>query len=150
ESLSQEKRPCHQPLFAELSGDEDAPLDLPPMPLEQQVRADYATAGLSLRAHPISFHRRQLDALGIVSAAQLARLAHGRFVRVAGIVLLRQRPSTAKGITFVTLEDETGTINLVVKQPIWQRYYELARTRPAWLAHGRLDRNDLLIHVVVL
>jgi error-prone DNA polymerase len=64
-------------------------------------------------------------------------------------VLIRQRPSTAKGITFVTLEDETGVANLVVKQNIWERYYEIARRASAWIAHGKLERKDSVIHVVV-
>ncbi len=64
-------------------------------------------------------------------------------------MILRQRPSTAKGITFVTLEDETGTANLVVRQEIWQRYYRVARTCPAWIAHGKLEKKSGVIHVVV-
>jgi error-prone DNA polymerase len=63
-------------------------------------------------------------------------LANEAAVRVAGLVLLRQRPGTAKGITFVTLEDETGTVNLVVHQRTWDRYYRVARGAPAWIAHG--------------
>ncbi|MFN6208411.1 MAG: OB-fold nucleic acid binding domain-containing protein [Planctomycetota bacterium] len=65
------------------------------------------------------------------------------------MVILRQRPATAKGITFVTLEDETGTANLVVKPDIWQRYYQICRTSSAWLAHGKLERRSGVIHVVV-
>ena len=65
------------------------------------------------------------------------------------MVLLRQRPSTAKGITFVTLEDETGTANLVIHQRTWDRFYEVARRSPAWLAHGRLEVAQSVIHVVV-
>jgi error-prone DNA polymerase len=68
---------------------------------------------------------------------------------VAGLVILRQRPSTAKGITFVTLEDETGVVNLVVRQAVWDRYYKIARCSPAWIAHGKLERKDAIIHVVV-
>ena len=63
--------------------------------------------------------------------------------------LLRQRPSTAKGITFVTLEDETGTANLVIHQTTWDRYYDITRCSPAWIAHGRLESKDSVIHVVV-
>jgi error-prone DNA polymerase len=70
-------------------------------------------------------------------------------VKVAGLVILRQRPSTAKGITFVTIEDETGVANLVVKQPVWERYYTAARTSPAWIVHGILQKRDSVIHVVV-
>ena len=70
-------------------------------------------------------------------------------VRVAGLVILRQRPSTAKGITFVTLEDETGIANLVLHTHIWQRYYQIARRSQAWIVHGRLECKNSVIHVVV-
>jgi error-prone DNA polymerase len=127
---------------------------LPDMPLYEEVVADYRTAGLSLRAHPISFYRNQLDALGITPAHQLVNLANDTPVRVAGLVLLRQRPGTAKGITFVTLEDETGTINLVVHQHTWDKFYRIARRAPAWIAHGRIQTTGKeaatpIIHVVV-
>ena len=64
-------------------------------------------------------------------------------------ILLRQRPSTAKGITFVTLEDETGVANLVVKQHVWERFYQIAKTASAWIATGKLERKESVIHVVV-
>jgi error-prone DNA polymerase len=119
------------------------------MESEEEVVADYRSVGLSLKAHPISFRRDELNQLRVTPASELASTRDGRHVRVAGLVILRQRPSTAKGITFVTLEDETGTINLVVKQHIWERYYQVARRSPAWLAHGKLERKHTVIHVVV-
>ena len=115
----------------------------------EEVVADYRTAGLSLRAHPISFYRRQLDRLGIMPARKLVELTNDAPVCVAGLVLLRQRPSTAKGITFVTLEDETGTINLVVHQRTWDRFYRIARRAPAWIAHGCLENREGVVHLVV-
>jgi error-prone DNA polymerase len=128
-------------------------LNLPQMPLYEQVIADYRTAGLSLRAHPISFYRDELNRLGIMPAHQLVQLKNDAPVRVAGLVLLRQRPGTAKGITFVTLEDETGTVNLVVHQHMWDRYYRIARRAPAWIAHGHIQTTTEsfapVIHVVV-
>jgi error-prone DNA polymerase len=138
-----------QPLFASLAAEDEPPALLPLMPAEQQVLSDYNTVGLTLREHPLSFHRSDLDALQVSPARQLARLRHGRLVRVAGLVLMRQRPGTAKGITFVTLEDETGTSNLIVHQKIWQRFYQAARTATALLAHGRLQREGEVIHVLV-
>ncbi|MEX0611894.1 MAG: hypothetical protein WD229_07220, partial [Pirellulales bacterium] len=129
------------------------PLALPTMQLNEQVVADYRTAGLSLKAHPISFYREQLNCLGITPARRLVELANDAPVHVAGIVLLRQRPGTAKGITFVTLEDETGTVNLVVHQHTWDRYYRIARRAPAWIAHGHIQTAPQsavpIIHVVV-
>jgi error-prone DNA polymerase len=108
ESLGQDLGPPNAPLFAGLDDDEP-PADLPPLAPVEQVIADYHTTGLSLKGHPMMFCRADLDQLRVVPAEQLAKLPHGQRVLVAGIVLVRQRPSTAKGITFVTLEDETGT-----------------------------------------
>jgi len=148
ESLGQERKRVATPLLDQL--DDDEPLvDLPTLDLQEQVYADYKTSGLSLRAHPVGFHREALSELGAKTARQLDECKNNSLVRVAGIVLLRQRPSTAKGITFVTLEDETGVSNLVVKQSVWERYYQVARTASAWLAHGKLERKDSVIHVVV-
>jgi error-prone DNA polymerase len=149
QAFAQEKKPRSLPLFDSIDVQESSPAALPAMPPYEEVVADYRSAGLSLRAHPISFYRRQLGRLGITPAAQLADLAHGVPVRVAGLVLLRQRPGTAKGITFVTLEDETGTVNLVVHQRTWDRYYRVARRAPAWIAHGRVQSAESVIHVVV-
>jgi error-prone DNA polymerase len=97
----------------------------------------------------MSFHRESLNELHATTCAGLAEKENNRHLRVAGLVILRQRPSTAKGITFVTLEDETGTANLVVKQKIWERYYKIARRAPAWIAHGKLEKKSGVIHVVV-
>jgi error-prone DNA polymerase len=176
-ALGQEKKRRDMPLFAPtpITGSEPAaqardlditlacaagfnpnvknPTSLPAMPLYEQVVADYRTAGLSLRAHPISFYREQLNRLAITPARQLVELKNDAPVRVAGLVLLRQRPGTAKGITFVTLEDETGTVNLVVHQHMWDRYYAIARSAPAWIAHGHIQTTTEsfapVIHVVV-
>ena len=76
-------------------------------------------------------------------------MENNRHLRVAGLVILRQRPSTANGITFVTMEDETGTANLVVKQQVWERYYQVARQSQAWIAHGKLEKKNGVIHLVV-
>src|SRR5206468_1443381 len=99
--------------------------DVPPLPELSplaEVAADYRTVGLSLRAHPVGFVRPLLETLRAVPASRLADLPHGRRVKVAGLVLLRQRPGSAKGITFVTLEDETGHVNLVIRPDVWERY----------------------------
>ncbi len=149
QALGQEKKPQHQPLFGDLSADDDQDALLPALAQHEEVFADYRTVGLSLRAHPISFYRQKLSELKVSTAEQLESKPNDRQLRVAGLVILRQRPATAKGITFVTLEDETGTINLVVKPQIWDRYYQIVRTRPAWIAHGKLERRSGVIHVIV-
>ena len=115
----------------------------------QEVVADYQTSGLSLRGHPLSFLRAELDKQNIVRSKDLLILESDRKYRVAGLVLLRQRPSTAKGITFMTLEDETGTTNLVVHVNIWEKFRLVARGASAILARGLLQRQDAIVHLVV-
>jgi error-prone DNA polymerase len=136
------------PLLSQMA-DEEPPAPLPPMPLVEQVFADYRTSGMSLKAHPIGFFREHLDRLRVTPAGRLEHTRDGRHLRVAGLVLLRQRPGTAKGITFVTLEDETGLVNLVIRPNIWERYYKIARTSPAWIAHGVLENRESVVHLVV-
>ena len=113
--------------------------------------ADYATTGLSLRPHPVSFARGVLDRWGIVPAAALrdeARFPNGSRAKVAGLVLVRQRPGTASGVVFVTLEDETGVANLI----LWSAVYELNRraARHATLlqADGVVHRQGQVVHVI--
>jgi error-prone DNA polymerase len=135
-------------LFAPFDAEVATP-PLPPMAPYDEVRADYHTAGLTLRQHPISFLRPHLEKLKVTSAEQLQTAKNGRFLRVAGIVLMRQRPSTAKGITFVTLEDETGIVNLIVRPEVWARHHRVAQTAVAMIAHGRLQHEHDVIHVLV-
>ena len=149
EALAHPRTPEHRPLLEDLVPDEEPALGLPPLSPEEEVLADYQTSGLSLKSHPLAFHRQQLDSLHVVPAEKLRWLQNGRRVRVAGLVLLRQRPSTAKGITFVTLEDETGTCNLLVHQRTWERFYTVARRASAWLAQGRIETKDSVVHVIV-
>lgn len=149
QALGQERKPLDQPLFSGGDLADDADAGLPPLDPREEVFADYHTTGLSLKAHPLSFYREGLNRLKVAAARDLESRPDNRQVRVAGLVILRQRPSTAKGITFVTLEDETGTINLVIKPPIWERHYQIVRTCPAWLAHGKLERRSGVTHVIV-
>ena len=149
QALAQEQQPLEQPLFDSLEMKDDDHSLLPMLSDEEQVFSDYRTVGLSLRAHPISFYREHLNQLHVVAANDLEFQPNDSYTSTAGLVILRQRPSTAKGITFVTLEDETGTSNLVVKQHIWQRYYQIARSAAAWIAHGKLEKKSGVIHLVV-
>jgi error-prone DNA polymerase len=116
--------------------------------LFDDVSADYARVGLSLKAHPVSLVRKQLRARRALSATDIAQRPHDARVRVAGLVTVRQRPGTASGVTFVTLEDETGTVNLVV----WQRVAEAQRRvllESRLLAvDGRVQRANGVQHVV--
>ena len=126
---------------------------LPTIAPTRTVAHDYATVGLSLKAHPMSFVRDALDQKRVTVARDLydeARCPGGRIVRVAGLVLVRQRPGTANGIVFVTLEDETGIANLILRPAIYQRYRKAARHGVAVLCKGRIERRGMVVHVLAL
>jgi len=148
-ALSVSAKPRQRTLFDDLDPDDEPVVALPTMVPEEEVHSDYRTTGLSLRSHPLAFHRQRLEPLGIVPAEQLAQFPNDTPVKVAGVVLMRQRPSTAKGITFVTIEDETGTANLVVHAKTWERFRKITRHSQAWIVHGRVECKDTVIHVVV-
>jgi error-prone DNA polymerase len=97
----------------------------------------------------LAFHRQELASLGVIPAGDLPRTANGGRVKVAGLVLLRQRPGTANGVTFVTLEDETGTANLIVRSNTWERFRSIARHSNAWIVDGQLQTKDAVTHVLV-
>jgi error-prone DNA polymerase len=138
----------HSPLLDNVVADA-TPKTLPTMSPQREVTADYESHGLTLRQHPMAFLRAEVEKLKAVTAVQLRELRAGRHVKIAGLVLLRQRPSTASGITFVTLEDETGFANLVVRPDIWERHHRVARTASALLIHGTLQKENEVIHVMV-
>src|SRR6185436_21058601 len=117
----------------------DAPA-LPGMSEVELAAADLWATGLSPDRHPVQYARPHLDALGAVPVAELQRIAHGTRVLVGGVVTHRQRPSTAQGTTFLNLEDETGHVNVVCSRGCWARYRQVARSAPALLVRGRLER----------
>ena len=135
------------PLFDRV--EEESPAPLPRMSPQQEVIADYQSGGFSLRDHPLRFLRDRLQTQQVVTAAELATLEPDRRYRVAGLVLLRQRPSTAKGITFMTLEDETGTANLIVHPSTWERFHRVARRSGVLIARGMLQRQHEIVHLLV-
>jgi len=137
------------PLFDKQEAPDEPEPGLPQPSEAEAVLADYRAMGLSLRAHPLSFLRTELDKRGVVPAVELATAPRGEPVRVAGLVLVRQRPSTAKGVTFVTLEDETGVANLIIRPAVWRRCRRAALRAVLLLAHGRLQREQDVIHVLV-
>jgi error-prone DNA polymerase len=134
------------------------PLELPVAPeLErlsgwQSMIADYATTGLTTGPHALGLLRDRLRAEGMVTSAGLGELPHRVRVTVAGIVVARQRPGTAKGVVFMLLEDEAGTINLVVPPAVYERDRAIVRSEPLVVAEGRLERHPMgggQINVVV-
>ena len=102
--------------------------------------ADYATTGLTVDRHPLRLLREGLSARGIVSSADLDDLPHDAHVRVGGIVVARQRPGTAKGVVFLLLEDETGTVNVIVPPKVYARDRLTVRTEPLVVVEGALER----------
>jgi error-prone DNA polymerase len=102
--------------------------------------ADYATTGLTVDRHPLRLLREGLSARGIASSADLGDLPHGGHVRVGGIVVARQRPGTAKGVVFLLLEDETGTVNVIIPPKIYARDRLTVRTEPLVVVEGVLER----------
>ena len=126
---------------------EEASPNLPRMSLKETVYADYERLGLSLHAHPISLIREELKPLKLKTAKALRNSRHGQWMKVGGIVLIRQRPSTAKGIVFCTLEDETGTANLVIRPQIYQKYRLAAHGAVALVAEGRIERQGDVVHL---
>jgi error-prone DNA polymerase len=125
-------------------------VELPLMSKGEHVAQDYATVGLSLKAHPVSFVRCQLDMLNIKSCHALNNEAtNGQFVKVAGLVLVRQRPGTAGGVCFITIEDETGYSNLVVFEKLFETYRKEILHSRLLMVEGRLQREGNVVHVIV-
>ena len=136
------------PLFAQDEGEEPA-APLPAMPVCEQVVADYQTLRLSLKAHPMRFLRASLRAQGYVTTGDLAGLRNGAQVRLAGLVLIRQRPGSAKGVCFITLEDEAGSANLVLWPTVFEAFRKPAMTARVLAVSGQVQRAEGVTHVVV-
>jgi error-prone DNA polymerase len=123
-------------------------VELPFMSPAQHVAEDYRTTSLSLKAHPVGFFRRELDAAGAIPAAGLKAQRDRRRLCVGGLVLVRQRPGTAKGVVFLTLEDETGVANIVVWRDAFEANRRLVMGAAFLLVHGQLQREGEVIHLV--
>jgi error-prone DNA polymerase len=138
------------PLFAESgeSGPEPA-VTLPPMAPGEAVSQDYASLRLSLKAHPLALLRDELTREGAIPAARLGALAPGTPVTIAGLAITRQRPGTASGVIFITLEDESGIANLIVWPKLFERYRRETLGARLLLVTGELQREGIVIHVIV-
>ncbi len=145
------------PLFAAASryegamvaeADEPA-IALHPMPAGREVVADYASTGLTLRRHPVAFLREDLTRRRMVRCAEAMGARDRRWLELAGIILVRQRPGSAKGVMFITLEDETGIANLVVWQKVFERFRREILSSGMIAARGRIQREGEVVHLVV-
>jgi error-prone DNA polymerase len=124
------------------------PPELEPLGEWGKLIADYRSTGIALGKHPLELLRPGLDP-SIARSTDLARVEDGATVEVAGMVVARQRPETAKGIVFLLLEDERGTVNLIVPPPVYDRHRALVRTAPLLRARGRLERREGTTNVLV-
>jgi error-prone DNA polymerase len=139
------------PLFNHTAANEigaEPELTLPVMPLPEHVVNDYRTLRLSLKAHPMSFLRARILSEGILSCADLKRSCDGTRASVAGVVLVRQRPGSAAGVVFMTIEDETGVANSVIWPKVLERARKVVMGARLVVVHGRIQRHEDIIHVV--
>jgi error-prone DNA polymerase len=142
------------PLFAYAEerdeGIEDTPAELPAMPLAEHVISDYQTVRLSLKAHPMHFLRAHYAEQKFITAARLGSLKDGRKLSIAGVVLIRQRPGTSKGVVFITIEDETGIANLVIWPDLFEKQRKIVMGARLMAVHGfvQKDPDSNVIHVV--
>jgi error-prone DNA polymerase len=139
------------PLFDHAAASEagaEPQVALPVMPLSEHVVNDYRTLRLSLKAHPMSFLRAQIMREGFLSCADLKRTRDGSRVSVAGVVLVRQRPGSAAGVVFMTIEDETGVANSVIWPKVLERMRKVVMGARLVVVHGRIQRHEDIIHIV--
>ncbi|WP_432200572.1 error-prone DNA polymerase [Erythrobacter sp. W53] len=140
------------PLFAHAEArDEGAEVkrtQLPMMPMSEEVVTDYQTTRLSLKAHPLSFLRASLAERGFVRACDLRERKYRSMVQVSGVVLIRQRPGSAKGVCFITLEDETGVVNVVVWPDLKEKQRRVVMGSRLMEVRGRVEYDDEVIHVI--
>ncbi|MCK6549206.1 error-prone DNA polymerase [Myxococcota bacterium] len=139
------------PLFEriELPDAPDIAERIPKMSEIEEMRADYGTTGMTVASHPMALVRELMRAQKIMGYDEVQVAPHGRRVRVGGMVVTRQRPGTASGVVFITLEDESGHVNLVVFSHVYERYRDLARDGIMLIAEGKLERTGKVINIVV-
>jgi error-prone DNA polymerase len=138
------------PLFRQRSAwlqNDSEILPLHPMNTEERLVADYAGTGLTLDRHPMHYRRSELHRLGIRSAEELRNCRDGEFVRTAGCVIARQRPGTAKGFIFISMEDETGIANIIVAPDLYERDRPVLTRSKFLVVDGSLQIQDSVMHV---
>lgn len=128
---------------------QETQISLPLMTESEHVVQDYATMGLSIKAHPVSFLRNKLDLLHVLSTDKLSQIKNGASVKVCGLITVRQRPGTAKGVLFVTIEDETGFANLVLWSKVFEKYRREILQAKLLMVEGLVQVEGSVIHVVV-
>jgi error-prone DNA polymerase len=141
-------RDTELPLFAERECLAEPVTNIAPLKPGREVVEDYRSTGLTLRRHPVGFLRHELDRMGVTNAKQLDTVRDGRRVTVAGIVLVRQKPGSAKGVMFITIEDETGHANLIVWPSVFEKQRRLILSAAMIACRGKLQREAGVTHVI--
>lgn len=134
-------------LYEDIPDSDDPASPLPPMSVNESMLADFRNAGLTLGPHPMALRRSELRQRGIRTAEQIRILPHGRRVQVAGMVLARQRPGTAKGIVFMSLEDETGIANIIIPSRTFEAQRQVCVSESVLWIEGTLQNRDGVVHV---
>jgi error-prone DNA polymerase len=122
-------------------------VNLPQMTLEDNVAADYQIQGLSARHHPMEVFRSDLPQ-NVLKSSDIAAIPSGTKVSVAGCVVCRQAPGTAKGHVFITLEDECGLVNVILRPQVYDKYRQIARLEPVIIVEGTLQKHDGIVNIV--
>jgi error-prone DNA polymerase len=136
------------PLLEQLEAFEGAS-PLARMTVEERLTSDFRGTGVTIGRHPMAYRRAEMQTLGVVPAASLARVPDGRLVRIAGSVIVRQRPGTAKGFVFLSMEDETGVMNAILTPDVFERHKLVVVGSPFLLIDGVLQNLDGVISVKV-
>jgi len=134
------------PLLDELP-EPDAKSPLRPMNPEERLVADFRGTSLTVGPHPMAYHRERMDAIGVHKASDLAGIRDGKYLRIGGCVIARQRPGTAKGFVFLSLEDETGVANAIIMPDLFQKNRLLVTSEQFLMVEGTLQNQDNVISV---
>jgi error-prone DNA polymerase len=135
------------PLLAPLDRDEEDISPLRPMDTQERMVADYASTGVTVGRHPMAHYRQQLRTMRVVRARDLSLLRHGVKARIAGCVIARQRPGTAHGFIFLSIEDETGIANAIVDPELYERYRSLVTYSKFFVIEGAVQSGDKVIKI---
>jgi error-prone DNA polymerase len=133
-------------LLDELS-EPDANSPLHPMNPEERLVADFRGTGMTVGPHPMAYHRARMQAMGIHQASELSRIPDGQYLRIGGCVICRQRPGTAKGFVFLSIEDETGVANAIVTPDLFQKNRLLLSSEQFLMVEGVLQNQDNVISI---
>jgi error-prone DNA polymerase len=139
--------PRPQPLWRGVD-DPEPPPSLPPLGRLERIALDFATTGLTLGDHPMQALRHRLPPRTL-SAEEIQKQPHGAWVRTAGLVICRQRPGTASGVVFITLEDETGFLNAILYAHVFERLRTVLLSSPLLLFEGRIERDGPVVYVIL-